>query len=414
MLRLSSPLSLGNIAVTAAVTAAVLGTFAAAPAITHACGGCFAPTGQPSVVTAHRMVVSVSNEQTTLWDQFEYAGDPDDFVWVLPVAGGEDVQIGVAEQSFFQYLSDRTQVSLRGPVSSTGGGSGLGCGASASGEYGPSGMATNVTIYSEAVVGPYETVTIGADDADSLTGWLTANDYTVPDALLPTIDHYIAQDMDFVVLRLSPNAGVSQMQPVRVTTPGVNVSFPLRMVAAGIGDTVALELYLIAEGRWEAQNFPNAEIFGEQLTYDWATGSFDYDEVADGLLAEEGGRTWLTEYSSTVYPPSGNQYVTYSDGAYHGPQADWDIATQDLPAAATVTRMRAELPASALAEDLILQASLLGPRPTQLNVENQINASVSQVPGRPESNGTPGALLFAAAFAVAFVLRPKSLRRLAS
>ncbi|MCZ7677488.1 MAG: hypothetical protein M5U28_01405 [Sandaracinaceae bacterium] len=66
-----------------------------------ACGGCFGPTGQPTVVTAHRMAISLSAERTILWDQFEYAGSPDDFVWVLPVAGDQDVRVELAENAFF-------------------------------------------------------------------------------------------------------------------------------------------------------------------------------------------------------------------------------------------------------------------------------------------------------------------------
>ncbi len=383
---------------------ALVGTFAAAPAVTHACGGCFAPTGQPSVVTAHRMVVSVTDQETTLWDQFEYAGDPEDFVWVLPVAGGQEVDVDVADQSFFQYLADQTQVTLQGPVSSSGGSS-FGCSAS-DGAYGPTASATNVTIYAQEVVGPYETVTIGADDANSLVGWLTDNDYVVPDALLPTIAHYVAQDMNFVVLRLSPTAGVSQMQPVRVTTPGAHVSFPLRMVAAGIGTTVSLELFLIAEGRWEAQNFPNAEVDEAELVYDWATSSFNYDDVVADVLASNDGRTWLTEFSSAVYPPQPSRYVTYEDGAYHGPLDDWDVATRHITDAATVTRMRAELPASALADDLVLQASTLGTRPGLVIVDNEVNRNVSTTPGRTDSNESPTSFLFMVAFAVAMVLRP--------
>jgi len=57
------------------------------PGDAQACGGCFAPVGQPTVVTAHRMAVSLSPRGTTLWDQIQYAGAPADFAWVLPIKG---------------------------------------------------------------------------------------------------------------------------------------------------------------------------------------------------------------------------------------------------------------------------------------------------------------------------------------
>ncbi len=382
MLRLASHVGL---------LAAALSTCALVPKTAHACGGCFAPVGQPSVVTAHRMVVSINDSETTLWDQFEYAGNPEDFVWVLPVSGGADVQIDVAQQSFFQYLNGATAVTLYGPVTGSGGGGfSLGCGASAAAAGASD---SRVTVYSSEVVGPYETVVIGSDDAMSLTGWLTDNGYAIPESLTPTIAHYVDEGMSFAVLRLSPDAGVSQMQPVRVTVPGAQVSFPLRMVAAGIGETVSLELFLIAEGRWEVQNFPNAEIADEDLTYDAASGTFDYDAVASELLGQEGGRTWLTEVSQTVAAP----YVTAGDPT--SPQEDWLVATRGLSSSsqATVTRMRAELPANALSEDLILQASEQPPRFATYYVTAQTEGAV--IGNGDGGDGTPALLLLACALA---------------
>ena len=58
-----------------------------------ACGGCFAPPENPTVVTDHRMILSVSKAQTTLYDQIRYQGDPGSFAWVLPIAG--TVEVGV-------------------------------------------------------------------------------------------------------------------------------------------------------------------------------------------------------------------------------------------------------------------------------------------------------------------------------
>ena len=57
-----------------------------------ACGGCFSPpTEQDSVVTDHRMILSVSPQQTTLYDQIRYSGSPASFAWVLPIHGTVDV-----------------------------------------------------------------------------------------------------------------------------------------------------------------------------------------------------------------------------------------------------------------------------------------------------------------------------------
>jgi hypothetical protein len=84
------------------------------------------------------------------------------------------------------------------------------------------------------------------------------------------------------------------MQPVRVVAPGADPSLPLRMVAAGVGADVGLTLYVIGEGRYEAQNFPNAVVDDALLTWDSASNRSNYQDVLGGLMASHGG-TWVTE-----------------------------------------------------------------------------------------------------------------------
>src|SRR5690606_35146669 len=85
-----------------------------APNAASACGGCFAPVGSPTVVTRHQMAVSISATETTLWDQIEYAGNPEDFVWVLPVRGGVPVEL--ADNAFFEALEQATTIQLQAPT----------------------------------------------------------------------------------------------------------------------------------------------------------------------------------------------------------------------------------------------------------------------------------------------------------
>ena len=79
----------------------------------YACGGCFAPQGNPSVVNAHRMALLVSPRGSVLWDQIQYSGSPEDFVWVLPVSGTPEVQI--ADNGFFEALSAVTRSTMTAP-----------------------------------------------------------------------------------------------------------------------------------------------------------------------------------------------------------------------------------------------------------------------------------------------------------
>jgi len=99
----------------------------------QACGGCFHPVAprQVTVVTGHRMALSVSPQQTVLWDQIQYSGDPQDFAWVLPVRAGAQIQL--SHDEFFAALDALTAPVITGPTPNCStGGPGFGCGASAS------------------------------------------------------------------------------------------------------------------------------------------------------------------------------------------------------------------------------------------------------------------------------------------
>ncbi|HTJ83251.1 MAG TPA: DUF2330 domain-containing protein, partial [Polyangiaceae bacterium] len=153
------------------------GVFCAASERAEACGGCFHEP--PSVsesrntqVTGHRMILAMSQTQTSLWDQIEYVGAPSEFAWVLPIKG--QVEVGLSSDSLFASLDTATGVEIDSPVVMCGGSGGPGyssgtCdgGASynAAGSGGGSGGSDPISenevaveVVSHEVVGPYETV----------------------------------------------------------------------------------------------------------------------------------------------------------------------------------------------------------------------------------------------------------------
>lgn len=370
---------------TTALLTATLAAAAAtllAPSRSHACGGCFAPTGQPSAVTAHRMAVALSPEESVLWDQFQYDGDPDDFVWVLPVPGGQEVDLELSSDTFFQALQQGTQVQLTGPNlgGGTSGCAGFGCGGGASGGRAAAPESGMVTVYKQETVGPYETVVIGSEDSMELVNWLRDHDYAVPDNLLPIIQHYVELDSNFAVLRLSPGEGVDRIQPIRVSCPSLMTALPLKMITAGVRDTVSLELFIFADrNRYRAANFANATVPRDELAYDLSTGEYNYDELAAEALEKDAGRVWLTEYAMPS-PNIGNIPVAGGDaGVTETAEEDWAVVDElfDEP---YLTRMRAELFVEDLDEDLILQpAAGLGDLPPNIQVEKTTDGSRAEV-----------------------------------
>lgn len=301
-----------------------LAAFAAAmlanPENADACGGCFhgvQATSTPSVVTGHRMAVSLSTTQTVLWDQVQYAGDPEDFAWVLPVGAG--ARIESSTDAWFETLEAVSGTQIVSPVfncngnqvqQSEGGGafSCAGGGASSAAGIAESADAPNydrdVTVLHEGTVGPYETVTLHATDGMSLNEWLVGHGYQIPPDIAPVIDAYVRERSDFIALRLQPGSGIRQMTPVRVITPGASVMLPLRMVAAGTGAQVSIVLYVISEGRYTTQNFHEVSIDFSRLNWDWSQSISNYTQLRTAALGSGDGKniltTWVAENGLTA------------------------------------------------------------------------------------------------------------------
>jgi hypothetical protein len=284
----------------AAFAASALLAIAAVPREARACGGCFIPPSESTVVTGHRMALSISPTQAVLWDQIQYAGDPAEFSWVLPVKPGAFVE--VASDAFFDVLEAGTQTLVQAPPEgcrSPGGGSGFGCSASEAALSDGSAGAQNggVEIVHHGTVGPYETVTLSASDPNALTNWLDENGYELPPSVAPTVASYVNEGFDFIALKLQPGKDVKQMKPVRVITSGAGYTLPLRMVAAGAGANVDLVLFVIGEGRYQAGNFENGRVPPNLVTWNFRDDSSDYGILRLEALAAHGGRTWLTSYA---------------------------------------------------------------------------------------------------------------------
>lgn len=274
----------------------------------HACGGCFAPapvgTEVPPVVTAHRMALSISTEQTVLWDQIRYSGAPSEFAWVLPIKPG--ARIEVASDAWFDVLDAATNPIVLPPEldcedssCSIGASAGMGCAADGDGSAGGIGVGENdgVDIVSHGSAGPYETVVLSSEDPEALTTWLEDHEYTIAEDIEPVIATYVEEGFDFIALRLAPGAGIQQMRPVRVIMQGAVPVLPLRMVAAGSGARTAISLFVIAEGRYMPSNFIEGFVDPKTLEYDFATGLTNYSTLRDAVYEQNAQQTFLVPYS---------------------------------------------------------------------------------------------------------------------
>ena len=275
----------------------------AAESDASACGGCFTPPETPTVVTDHRMILSIAKQQSTLYDQISYSGDPSSFAWVLPISGS--VTVGLSADIVFQSLDQLTQTAVLPPPrncpaapvcpSDDRGGS---LSAASPNESADAGVA----VTKREVVGPYDTVQLHATDPTALQTWLAQNGFSLPDDVKPVVTSYVDEHFDFLALKLLPGKGVNDMRPVRVTSTGASSVLPLRMVAAGTGAVVGISLWVVGEGRYEPQNFPTFSVLPGDLAWDWTQNKSNYLEIRAQKTTENNGRAWEVESSLTLYP----------------------------------------------------------------------------------------------------------------
>jgi hypothetical protein len=191
-------------------------------------------------------------------------------------------------------------------------------------------------------------------------------------------------------MKLLPGQGVQSMRPVRISFPGASLSLPLRMAAIGTGATVGITIWVVADGRYEPQNFPFFHIDDSQLVWDWSTSSSNYTTLRQGNEQALKGKGWEMESSisldeqtvSNVILNGGNVYGYYGAGGATSAPADADylpvtntdgsvaqtadqVRTADLTAlfagmaggTVRVTRMRSDISHAAMTADFVLQAS---------------------------------------------------------
>jgi MYXO-CTERM domain-containing protein len=335
-----------------------------------ACGGCFVTPTENTQITGEQMLLTISQQQTTLYDAITYSGNPSSFAWVLPIKGLATV--GLSSDALFQNLAVDTGVTVIAPslncdpgncYNDFGGSSGAG-GSSAGGP---------VTVVSQEVVGPYETVQLQSTDPMALRDWLAMHGYNVPAADGPVIDAYVAEGFNFLALKLVPGQAVSAMRPVRVTTPGATPTLPLRMVAVGSGAITPITLWVIAEGRYETTNLPSFQIDPAALVWDWDTQSSNYKTLKQDIFTKSNNKGWVVEAAEpfSMFTIQGQlSYLVETDPVASGyadamgMNADKNFA-DDMTAlfagipdgSVWITRFEGQLSRAALATDLQIGAS---------------------------------------------------------
>jgi hypothetical protein len=319
-------MNLSKLACRLAPVAAAIAVVTTLDRSASACGGCFHPPSQTvSDITDEKMLLSVSPTQSTLYDEIVYSGSPSSFAWVLPIHG--TVTVGLSADVVFSSIDTLTATQINPPPSSCpapncsgGGGCGSGEQSNALSATDNGGAGGGVQVLTQSTVGPYDTVQLHSTNAGALDAWLTQNGFDIPAAVQPILSAYVSEGFDFLAMKLMPGQGVQAMRPVRVTSQGAGLSLPLRMASVGTGAITGITIWIVADGRYEPQNFPSFYISTSKLVWDWKTSSSNYASLRTAQEASFHNGAWELESSinlnqqtitSTILAGGqGNQYNT--------------------------------------------------------------------------------------------------------
>jgi MYXO-CTERM domain-containing protein len=284
----------------AAAFAVAASTFV--PSAAHACG-CFTPPNPtvPVVQAGERIVFAAWDGQVTAHVQIQYAGDANDFGWLVPLPSLPTLELGTDE--LFARLSETTDPSYsvdyhyssycgsyQGyPASDMGAffASDLGMGAG-----GPSPLVV------AASIGPYDYAVLKADDKSAMLDWLTANHYFVPVGTDDVVAPYLHPGAYFLALKLHSGQSAGNLQPIVLHYASDYPMIPLTLTSVGAKPHMGIAVWVLGDSRAIPRNYYHAVL--DDAALDWTDrgiGESYFDLLTRAVGEAPGRHAFVTEYA---------------------------------------------------------------------------------------------------------------------
>ncbi len=294
--RLNSvkPLTLALLGVAAGIATLII---EAAPAM--ACG-CFAPPNPsvPVVQAGERILFAMEDGEVTAHIQIQYAGDADEFAWLVPLPARPDVELGTDE--LFAQVINTTQPQYRLLREDDGF-----CDDFATSRPGgvadsapPPEAAPSDPLVSRDIVGPYDYVVLRADSKQPMLDWLEAERFFVPAGTDEAVDPYIREGAFFLALKLRKGQSVGDLAPVVLKYRSELPMIPIVLTSVAADPDMPVMVWMLGEGRAIPRNYYHTKINDAQI--DWLNNGANYVDVVTRAVDEADGRhSFVTEYAGT-------------------------------------------------------------------------------------------------------------------
>lgn len=261
---------------------------------TAACGGLFCQN-IPVDQQAERIIFTVNEGGTiSAYVQINYTGSAPDFSWVVPVPSVPEVD--VAEIATFDELSRLTAPTFIpplmpecAPIPTM---MAMGAPMSAVEEDG------SVQVLASGTAGPYFYNVITSPNPIDLIRWLRSNNYRITEQMEPLISLYTDEGKIFLAMKLQPDQGVQDIQPVKMTYTWDFPEIPIRLTAVAANPDMTVLTWVFADSQAYPANYAHPTIDNEDLRSDFS--SFDgtnYRFLVNQTVDLYQGRAFVTEYA---------------------------------------------------------------------------------------------------------------------
>lgn len=265
---------------------------AVAPA--HACGGLFCQNN-PVDQNAERIIFTQNGDGTvSAIIQIQYTGFDEDFSWILPLPEAipaEAIEVPETATAAFTELELATNPVFIPPAPPP-------CAQVdiVMSEGVPMPAAADVEVFASGEVGPFGFDIIGSQDPTALITWLREHNYRVTPPMEPLIDVYVQEQFVFLAMRLLPQRGVQDIQPIQVTYPSERPMIPLRLTAVAANPDMAVLTWFFADAQAVPTNYAHMEIADSELTF-FTFGGNNYRQLLSQRADEFNGQAFITEFA---------------------------------------------------------------------------------------------------------------------
>jgi hypothetical protein len=269
--------------------------------------GCFTPPDPsvPIVQAGERILFSMDNGTVTAHIQIQYAGNAQDFGWLLPLPSVPTLQLGTDE--LFANLTNTTQPKYRmvtaynGNCSFNFGGravfNGSVAGPTAAGAAQGATADHSVLVIQDSI-GPYDYAVLHADSQTDMLNWLSDNHYFVPAGTDQTVSAYIHPGAYFLALKLRSGKSAGDLQPVVVQYPSDLPMIPIVLTSVAAQPNMGIQVWMLGTGRAIPRNYYHTVI--NDAAIDWATAGQNYNDVIIKAVGEAPGKhSFVTEYAGS-------------------------------------------------------------------------------------------------------------------